>query len=270
MRKLTDEQKIEIVKLYQSGVSSLVLGKQFNVSSSNIRILLKNRGIKRRKSYETARKDHFNEQYFDVIDNENRAYWLGFIFGDGSVNNGGLSFILSCKDIAHLNKLSKDLSSNRLAYLKTPTLARIDFSSKYLAKSLNNIGIIPNKTYDCINLPKINHNLMPHFIRGYLDADGWFCKISRKTFYQLEIGLVCHKKEIIEQISEWFQSIGINTGYISCKHQASGDNWQYAIRGYENFSKIISVIYNKPNVYLDRKYTKIKSFITEFNLGLEI
>jgi len=47
MRKLTDEQKIEIVKKYKSGISSRQLAKEYNVCKTSILSLLKVRGIKR-------------------------------------------------------------------------------------------------------------------------------------------------------------------------------------------------------------------------------
>lgn len=47
MRKLTDEQKIEIVQKYKSGVSSRKLAKEYNICKTSVLSLLKVRGIKR-------------------------------------------------------------------------------------------------------------------------------------------------------------------------------------------------------------------------------
>jgi len=32
-----------------------------------------------------TRKLEFNDRFFDVIDTEQKAYWLGFIFAEGSI-----------------------------------------------------------------------------------------------------------------------------------------------------------------------------------------
>lgn len=48
MRKLTDQQKIEIVSRYINGESSIKLGKEFNVSTRSILSILKVRNIKMR------------------------------------------------------------------------------------------------------------------------------------------------------------------------------------------------------------------------------
>ena len=50
MRKLTDEQKIEIVEKTKQGVSSRKLAKEYNVEKTSILSILKVRGVKRGKS----------------------------------------------------------------------------------------------------------------------------------------------------------------------------------------------------------------------------
>ena len=51
----------------------------------------------------------FNENVFDSIDTEEKAYWLGFIFADGYISLKGNSFELSLKgsDSEHLDKFNK-------------------------------------------------------------------------------------------------------------------------------------------------------------------
>ena len=56
------------------------------------------------------RKHFFNENYFEVIDSEDKAYWLGFISADGCVaksskyNSYRLQIAISSIDSDHLNK----------------------------------------------------------------------------------------------------------------------------------------------------------------------
>src|SRR6202012_252825 len=60
-----------------------------------------------------------DDYFFDVIDTEAKAYWLGFITADGCVRAGvisngwqrhGLSVKLKASDSGHLEKLKADLS----------------------------------------------------------------------------------------------------------------------------------------------------------------
>lgn len=56
-----------------------------------------------------------DRHYFDTIDNENKAYWLGFIYADGWVSSNGRSYEvgieLGAKDIIHLEKFKKCINS---------------------------------------------------------------------------------------------------------------------------------------------------------------
>ncbi|MGM9535052.1 MAG: hypothetical protein ACI3VR_07355, partial [Intestinibacter sp.] len=62
----------------------------------------------------------FNEHIFDVIDTEEKAYWLGFIFADGYIGSTPLepnkksvyNFELSLKleDTSHLEKFKSFIS----------------------------------------------------------------------------------------------------------------------------------------------------------------
>ena len=50
----------------------------------------------------------FNEHIFDIIDTEEKAYWLGFIYADGCISLKTNAFEISLKydDINHLNKFN--------------------------------------------------------------------------------------------------------------------------------------------------------------------
>lgn len=37
------------------------------------------------ESLKQSRKHFFNESYFEVIDTEDKAYWLGFLYADGNI-----------------------------------------------------------------------------------------------------------------------------------------------------------------------------------------
>ena len=57
------------------------------------------------------RKYALNEAFFEIIDSEEKAYWLGFIAADGCVYRRTLSINLNIKDKAHLEKLIAILNS---------------------------------------------------------------------------------------------------------------------------------------------------------------
>ena len=56
-----------------------------------------------------ARKYFFNEDFFEIIDNENKAYWLGFIYADGYVSAKSLVIELHKDDESHIVKFLEDI-----------------------------------------------------------------------------------------------------------------------------------------------------------------
>ena len=67
----------------------------------------------------------FDEHSFDVIDTEEKAYWLGFLYADGNVSNtkNEVGITLQSSDIKHLYKFKTFLKSSKI-----PTL---NVSEKY-------------------------------------------------------------------------------------------------------------------------------------------
>ncbi len=128
-----------------------------------------------------------NTSIFKNIDTEEKAYWLGFIYADGSVDNRHkkLKVTLSDLDKNHLLKLQKFLGHDKPLY--TYKEKTFNFNSDYMCKpqvelsvysvelfnSLQTFGIIPNKTYNfCLDISSIPNNLHKHFWRGIIDGDG--------------------------------------------------------------------------------------------------
>jgi hypothetical protein len=67
------------------------------------------------------KKYNFNENYFEKIDTEEKAYWLGFITADGSINLGygkqkfyQLHINLKGGDYSHLEKFQKAIERNAI------------------------------------------------------------------------------------------------------------------------------------------------------------
>lgn len=122
-----------------------------------------------------------NQDYFRTINDKNKAYWLGFIYVDGSIYQSlgrdcfelGISVI----DKGHLQKFKSDVdyknkyTINNSGYSDMPQI-RLCVGQKQFVECL----IDKNATQDKISegiLPDINEEMKPHFIRGLYDADGY-------------------------------------------------------------------------------------------------
>ncbi len=135
-------------------------------------------------------KYKYNKDYFKVIDTEEKAYWLGFLYADGCINelhkNGktcsmNLELTLAKVDKEHLEKFAKAIETNvpikqRISRYKGKEYVsnRIIINSTKMCKDLCDLKCIPNKTYG-IRFPDTNivpKCFMKDFLRGFFDGDG--------------------------------------------------------------------------------------------------
>lgn len=219
-------------------------------------------------------KDRGDQHFFDVIDTEDKAYWLGFIYADGyivkSTRNYELGIELNYQDSGHLNKFNKifndyynvskkisnydsiDICGGRDPRGKVRESCIIRIYSKTICEGLVKNGVVQNKTNSEI-FPKIqNKELFLHFLRGYIDGDGSY--VVRNNKYKTPIisiqGNNIHMHNyIINKLDEFF---GIKA-YV----RPDRTSYKLSIRRKTDIFKLINLMYDNANIYLDRKFDKI-------------
>lgn len=128
-----------------------------------------------------ARMYLVNAHALDVIDTEAKAYLLGFIAADGYVSGDGLGFTLHQKDADILCQVKDVLGSTHpLRPIARDRLA-LDISSRPLAARLAELGLSGAKTTSVLPPVGISSELLPHWLRGYWDGDGWLTTRKRAT-----------------------------------------------------------------------------------------
>ena len=90
MATLTEDQKKRIVEFYASGQSVAQLAKRFQVSVSRVHDLLHCHSVVLHSPQETAKKYQLRHDAFDEL-TPDAAYWIGFLFADGSVLRRGVA-----------------------------------------------------------------------------------------------------------------------------------------------------------------------------------
>jgi hypothetical protein len=120
----------------------------------------------------------YNENYFEKIDTEDKAYFLGLIFADGCIVYDPIKFrynvliTLHPKDVHILESFIKFIDGEMTVWKnKNREICQVSLSGKKIVIDLIKLGAIPNKTFK-LNYPKINVKLEKHFLRGYFDGDG--------------------------------------------------------------------------------------------------
>jgi len=256
--KIRPELAPEIIAKYQAGASSHKLGREYYVRPKQILDLLVQNGIQRRKDGEGNRKWAVDESFFDVLDTEEKAYWLGFLFADGSIHQGGttrrgkdpwcLLINLAAKDREILERLKLSLKSTYpvtvIAKSKHPTVT-LRVASAKLCASLVKHGCVPRKTQEELHIPEaLPRDLIPHFIRGYFDGDG-YVGIDRG---HLAVCFVAHTSTLLRE----FQQIMAEKGLRFCLCQSSDGAFRLNCLG--RSSRLFGCwIYEGATVYLARK-----------------
>lgn len=234
------------------------LCQKYGVCEQTIRKILKEHNI---KCHRTNRKYVFDDKYFDTIDNEHKAYWLGFIYADGSHNEKRHSLIINLKeeDSYILSQFYKDIKCVRSVkkyYNKqfNKYYAHVSVYSSHLSKSLLKQGIPHNKSFK-IKFPSndiVPYNLKRHFIRGYFDGDGCVSipKNNIKTNFSIA-GNYDFLKGMKEHIEENIPNFKISLN--KCNHSNI-----YSINkgGCFIVEKFLEWLYNDSTIYLQRKHDK--------------
>lgn len=201
---------------------------------------------KTRKSLYTI--DH---TFFDFIDTEEKAYWLGFITADGNIFTGSgknrISVQLAACDDGHLRKLVKSLGSNRpISYTKRNE-ATVVFNSKPMVESLEAVGVGPRKSAS-VRPWHGSSDLMRHYWRGMVDGDGTIspCQVRNK----FTVGL-CGSPYCVTEFANWARYI---TGSKAMPRQTTNSIcWSWQVSGTWSPQRLITELYSDSTVYLDRK-----------------
>lgn len=118
-----------------------------------------------------------DSRYFRRIDGVNSAYWLGFLFGDGSIMGREYSYRVQLtihnQDEPHLRRFKQAIGAEN-ELVKDGDCLSLRISDAKFAENLIEKGFTTDKSYDGA-LPDIDSwDLKRAFVRGLADADGYF------------------------------------------------------------------------------------------------
>lgn len=258
----------QAIILYEQGMPYYKIAQQLNVGRKTISRYLRELGFKSNEKYvrhidtNKLRKYDYSiaDNIFETIDTEDKAYWLGFLYADGYVDNNKNVISLSLKesDKYHIEKFRHfcGLDDKKL-HTKTKningdikTSYEFSFSSKKAVEDLSRCGCFNCKTFE-INFPSydiVPQKLIYHFIRGYIDGDGSITHGGKgSSAITLE---VLGTKNFL---TTYNQVLGFKDKKIyKFNHSPI---WRSVLSGpYAIYS--LDQIYNNANIFLQRKYDK--------------
>ena len=267
MKKIifTNEQIEEIITLYTINKFSMkAIGEKYGVSKTVInRILMENNISKKQDNHIYQ----CNYDYFENIDSDEKAYWLGFLAADGCnyrrETNATILLNIHQKDLDHLIKFQASLNSNipiknliqNDGFSNNTPMSRFAINSMKMSKDLEKLGIVPRKSL-ILKPPIIDEKYYLPFILGYFDGDGSICKLKQYTNYE---GSIQGTKEMLNWINSVLQ--------LDCKLRQRNpnsnlNNYYISIGGTNKIYNILYKLYNSCNIHLERKYLIYKELET--------
>lgn len=292
LKKQEKEKKIiECAKYYSEniGISIKKCAEKFGLKRWDLSDYLKKNNIKKhekmlavingkeyvisRKGSYGAKKYELDDTFFDVIDTEEKAYWLGFFLADASVSNNSntISIGLSIRDYDHLHRLKKSLKITRpiREFISSNGYKSciISFYSQNIKEKLISYNVIPNKKkYGKHPFLLLNNDLIKHYVRGFFDGDGCVSESIRKETgtkrYAIEIASC---QEMLVFIKKFLADNNIEVSDIR-EHMSI-----YEIRTSNNLEiiKFFNLIYKDANIYLPRKYERLEDISRIYSISDE-
>jgi hypothetical protein len=172
----------------------------------------------------TRSKYTFNKNYFET-NSHNMAWILGFSLADATIDDcqkkyPSVIWHLSEKDIEIIEFIKTELESNKPISRpvidnpkRTRKLQTVRFTicSKKICDDLARFGVVPRKTgreYISDLIPK---ELLPSFVRGVFDGDGWSSNYVQKGRVKCIPGICCSNINFLKSIRELIGCGGITS-----------------------------------------------------------
>lgn len=258
---ITEKQMVE---MYMKGASAYEIMKYTTYKAPHsIYKILRRHGVEIRTKA-GSKGMGLKEDYFRKIDSEKKAYFLGFIYADGSIlrrvgSKTAIRLEIKQSDQYLLDILKQELNSTNVISIVRKGCARFSVHSNVLEEDLARYSIVPDKSHRQDEIVILPEPFMHHFIRGVFDGDGWIFK--RK--YSLTFGL-CGTQTAMCQIADYLQTT-LDLPKVQVKQY--GDKVPFFTHSAKvSTLKLFSYLYKDATIYLKRKYS-IFSQVCQYREG---
>lgn len=259
LKDLSDIEKSEIINQRKIGTTEREILKKFDISLRQYFNLLKLNNIKKKSK---VVKYNFDEDYFESIDTEDKAYFLGFIVADGSVSSISNVIQITQKEPDILYEFKKYIKyEGGLVKSRNRDVFDIKISSSKMKSDLLKLGISPNKTMS-VGYPLIPENLQNHFMRGVFDGDGCISihHDKRDNSNRGQVNICSGSFDFIkEYVDNMVKYCGVKKNNI---RQPKGTYYVIDWGGLLDVESFYEFLYKDANIFLKRKketYDKVMS-----------
>lgn len=264
-KRISIDKKCEIINYYKKKPMTInELSFHFGISNPTIIKILNEFKIKR-YSKVNLYSPNLIENYFDSIDTEKKAYFLGLIITDGCVYNSKnrqnlISISLQDEDKYLIEDFKKELNTNKTITSDGRGCSELSILSNKLVSGLSKFGVVPNKSLKTIFPTNIDIKLYPHLLRGIFDGDGsisfYDYKSIKRNTHVKAIRLCQGNKKFLEDIVDFlYYNYDIEKVNIFREKE---NLWSIAYRKIDSMLKLISILYSNSHIEMKRKHELCK------------
>ncbi len=270
--KLSINQEEEIVRWYlEDGLSSWQIAKIAGLHPTSILSILRAYGVTPLKAGEAYNGRIVNEDFFEEITDPDRAYILGFIMANGSINESRNSLVIDQKNLEKtlLIEIAERIGKGvKVRTQKDRNTVRMWIGNKKLIKDLKKWGVSERKaktlSFDRV-IKGVPKDLWSHFLRGYLDGDGHIRVVFRDgSFQRAEVTFVSSSKRALENAMFMLSELGLPEGALNYYENRKIGYLRYT-KGRDS-EKLLGILYKDVDPFLTRRANILKALAVVSNL----
>ena len=264
----TDEDREMCCQMYKDGSTIEEISSALGMCVQTISKWIKDEGIEIKRSPYAV-----DEHYFDVVDDQNKAYILGLWYADGCNYTDTYEIMIALQEedgyilekIRQLMKIERPLEfiDRHSKCDRHKNMYRLRIKNKHLSETLNNLGVVKAKSL-ILEFPEwIPEDLLPHFIRGYFDGDGHIDR-QHKHYGMNIVGTSMFCRAVGKILEE---TLDVKCHYY--KHKEWTDvTTQMDVHKKDMCKRVFDWMYQDANLYLTRKHdVYISKYCSEENIN---
>lgn len=221
-------------------------------------------------------KHKHDTTYFNTINTEEKAYFLGFVYADGCNTGRGLSIKLNEKDRHILETFSMAMFGYVYLYTRPPRQAKIkdriinggatvefNVRGQSIVTQMVRLGVVRRKSL-VLQFPtpsQVPAHLLRHFMRGYFDGDG--C-LSHRTANSAKryIATVISSHDFCTAFVQYVNPLlDVNFTFVKKSSKIDAVN----LSGNRQIKRFMDWIYADATICLVRKFTKYKELCQDIH-----
>lgn len=255
--------KDNLIKIYEETKSINATAKKLGISWGKCKNLLLQHNVllyKNRNQY--GEYNVYN--FFEKIQSEEDAYWLGIMYSDGWIRSDRNAIGLGSIDLDLIEKFQKYTGCTNKILVKekdynvgkwfvdghviksSKPFYILEFCSKKTKENLGKLGCVPakSKILTCPLEEQVPNNLLIHFARGYWDGDGWV------TWKDGRYSTGCvGTKQFLEGLTN-----KLKIHHYGKIREKENNIFEFRIDKKVCVKSVLDKLYKNSKIYLDRKY----------------